>query len=250
MVQRKRSNVHEGSGVRRTAPAAHTLRFVEPSPKKDLEIVLKCDSFGSVEAVRGILTAVKVSGVAIRVISSGVGAISQSDLQMAMTGSKLVVGFNVKPVAKVDQWVKEHGAEIRLYNVIHALADDLKRIAESFVAVPEPEERITGKAKVIALFKSTHRGIILGCQITEGTLAVGKHFRIIAAMGPVYTGRIESLQIEKGSIKEAKVGQQVGIKIEDFKEGKVGDFIECFEKEKVRGTPIWKPSGNVLHFEV
>jgi len=248
MAHKRGLHVQEALDLRRPVSPVRALRSVRPNPKGRLEIVLKCDSFGTVEAVNALLAAMKVPGVEIKVINSGVGPVSKSDLLMAETGSKLVVGFNVSVMPKLEQWVKEHGAEVRLYNVIYSLADDLRKIAKSFI-IPEPEERITGKGRVIALFKSTHRGIILGCEVLEGTLTVGKDFRVITAMGPVYSGKIESLHIESDQVKEAKVGQRVGLKIEEFNRGKIGDFVECFENAGSRKTFAWRPKGDILHFE-
>jgi len=220
----------------------------DASGRIKLEIVLKCDSFASAEAVTSVLSKMKTAEVEIVVIHSGVGAVSQSDLLMALTGSRFVVGFNVGVASRLDQWVNDHGAEIRLYNVIYKLAEDLKRIALSLTH-PETEEKITGRGKVIALFKSSHKAIIIGCEVLEGAIASGKSFRLITAMGPIYTGKIESLQIERKSIKEAKTGQQVGIKLSDFNQARLGDLVECFEVVPAKKEPPWKPSGSILHFE-
>lgn len=247
-AQKKRSLVQGSIGSRRSASAAHALKAAQPAPRGELEIVLKCDSTGTVEAVRAIIGSLQLPDAEIKIIYSGVGPVSKSDLLMAMTGSKLIVGFNVPLMPKLDHWVKEHGAEVRLYKVIYSLAEDLKGIGKSFT-VSEPEERITGKAKVIALFKSSHRGIILGCEVLEGSLTAGKDFRVISAMGPVYTGKIESLHIKQDRVKEAKAGQQVGIKISDFSRGSVGDLVECFEAPGARKSSAWRPSGKVFNFE-
>ena len=216
--------------------------------KKKLEIVLKCDLSGSTEAVAAVLAKLKLPEAEIKVIHSGVGAISKPDLLMALTGSKLVVGFNVGVVPKLDQWVKDHGVEVRLYNVVYKLADDLKGIVENLVP-GEPEETVTARAKVIALFKTSHHGVILGCEVLEGALQVGKTFRIVPAMGPVYTARIESLQIEKKPVREVKQGQQAGLKVPDFNAVKIGDLIECFEAAHKK-REVWAPKGNILHLEV
>ncbi|MFP5213617.1 MAG: hypothetical protein ACLGPL_09580, partial [Acidobacteriota bacterium] len=185
--------------------------------------------------------------VDIRVIHSGVGAISKSDLLMAMTGSKLVLGFNVTVMPKLDRWVKENGVEVRLYDVVYKLADDVKAIGRSMVQ-QEPEEVVTGRARVIAIFKSSHGAVIIGCEVLQGTLAVGKSFQVVTGMGPVYTGKIEALHIETRSVKEATQGQQVGIKLKDFKQAKVGDFIECVEMRASQREASWSPSGEILHF--
>ena len=110
----------------------------------------------------------------------------------------------------------------------------------------EKGEIITGKAKVIALFKSSRKGIILGCEVLEGTLSVGKRFRIVSAMGPVYTGKIESLHIQKDRVKEAHPHQQVGLKVIGLKKASIGDLVECFEIARTSGGRIWQPTGGVF----
>jgi translation initiation factor IF-2 len=211
---------------------------------RKLEIVMKCDSMGSEEAVNLSLRKLQIPRVNVGVILSGVGDVSKSDLMMALTGSRLILGFSVGVMPKIGDLAHEQGVEIRLYNVIYHLMEDLKEIAESWVP-REEKEKTTGKAKVIALFKSDRKGIILGCEVLEGRLTVGKNFRIISPMGPLYTGKIESLQIEKDAVKEARPGQQAGIKVPDFKKARVGDLVECFEVERPAGRPPWSPSGGI-----
>ena len=213
--------------------------------RKSLAIVLKCDSVGSLEAVISSLKSLENPEVEVLPIHTGVGAISKSDLLMALNGSRLVVGFNVSLLPKMQQLSKERGVEIRLYDVIYKLTQDLNRIAKTLVRRVEEKEIITGKAKVIALFKSSRKGIILGCEVLEGTLLRGKKFRIISAMGPVYSGKIESLHIEQDAVKEAKVGQKVGLKISDFNQAKKGDLVEAYEKRKAEAGATWHPKGRV-----
>jgi translation initiation factor IF-2 len=213
--------------------------------KRSLEIALKCDSVGSLEAVVASITSMQDLAVGIHIIHSGIGSINKSDLLMANTGSRLIAGFNVDLLPKIQQVSKEQGIEIRLYDVIYKLTEDLKKTAESLIH-PGAGEKITGSAKVIELFKSSRRGIILGCEVRKGTLALGKKFRVISAMGPVYSGKIESLHIEKDTVKEAKAGQQVGLKISDFKKAKVGDLVECYETTKQEVPLTWQPRGGVF----
>jgi translation initiation factor IF-2 len=213
--------------------------------KKRLEVVLKCDSVGSLEAVISSLKSLENPEVEVLPIHTGVGAISKSDLLMSLTGSRLVVGFNVSLLPKMQQLSKEKGVEIRLYDVIYKLTQDLNRIARTLVRRVEEKEIITGKAKVIALFKSSRKGIILGCEVLEGTLLRGKKFRIISAMGPAYSGKIESLHIEQDAVKEAKAGQKVGLKVSDFNKAKKGDLVETYEKRKAEAGATWHPKGRV-----
>jgi len=216
---------------------------------KTLEVVLKCDSFGSVEAVTAVFAKLPKVPVTVKVIHAGVGEVTKSDLVMALTGSRLVLGFNVGVMPRLDLWAKEHGVEVRLYSVIYRLLEDIRHIAQSWVVKGEPEETIIGKAEVIALFKSSRGGIIIGCDVKEGMLVVGRSFRVISAMGPIYAGRIESLHIGRDAVKEAKKGRQVGIKIIGFDAAKVGDIVECFEKGQAESIQSWKSSGTIIHLD-
>lgn len=217
-------------------------------PGKTLEVVLKCDSFGTVEAISAILAKTAIPGVAIKIIFSGVGAVTKNDLLMALTGSRLVVGFDVDVMPRLEQWAKEHEVEVRLYNVVYTLSEDLKALARTFTE-PEPEEQILGRARVIALFKSSHHNIIVGCEVAEGTLTVGRNFRIISAMGPTFTSRIESLEVEKQPLKEVKTGQQCGLKVSGFTDVKIGDLVESFEPPSARKRQSWKPRGIILRLD-
>ena len=210
-----------------------------------LEIVLKCDTMGSVEAISALLANLKVSEAQIKVIHSGVGSISKQDLLMALTGSGLAIGFNVGVAPKLEQWVKDHSVEVRIYDIIYKLADDIKAIAKSMAPV-EAEEKVTGKCEVIATFKSKKGGVILGCEVVEGTVQAGKHFRVVTAMGPVHSGRIESLQVDKQPVKEARTGQQVGVQVSGSTQGNVGDFIECFDVTTPKRT-AWTARGKIVH---
>ena len=207
-----------------------------------LEIVLKCDVAGTVEAVGSSLASLHVPGVEVDIIQSGVGNITKSDVLMAQTGSRLVIGFNVAAMPKLEPHIKVHGVEVRLYETIYTITEDIKKIANNLKA-REPEEIITGRAKVIATFS---KGAIIGCEVTEGNLELGKNFRVITAMGPAYSAKITSLQIERKNVKLAKIGQQVGIKISDWKKAKVGDLIECFETVNPSGGGPWRPRSGVF----
>jgi translation initiation factor IF-2 len=210
-----------------------------------LEIVLKCDVVGTVEAVSSSLLKLNIPDVDIQIIQSGVGNITQSDVLMAQTGSRLVIGFNVDTMAKLDQHIKEHGVEVRLYDTIYTIIKDIKKIATNLKA-KQPEEVISGKAKIIATFKVTRKDIIIGCEVLEGAIELGKNFRIITAMGPAYSGKITSLQIERKNVKAGKPGQQVGIKISDWKKARVDDLIECFEIVQPTGGGPWRPKSRIF----
>jgi translation initiation factor IF-2 len=223
------------------------MKSEEDKEKKKLEVVVKCDVAGTVEAVKASLEAIAVPGAEVAVIQAGVGQISKSDVLMAQTGSKLLIGFNVDVVSKLQSEVMNYGVEIRLYDTIYQLTEDVRKIAGNLVS-KEPEEKITAKAKVIATFKGGHKGIILGCEVLEGALELGKDFRVITAMGPAYFGKIGSLKIEKNAVKIAKPGQQVGLNIPGWKKGKIGDWVECWEIVYPEGNGPWKPRSGIFRF--
>ena len=210
-----------------------------------LEIVLKCDVAGTAEAIGASLSEIKVPGVQIDLIQIGVGKVTKSDVLMARTGSKLVIGFNIDIMPKLKQEIKEFGVEVRLYDTIYKLTDDIRKIAQSFNITP-PEEKITGKAKIIATFKPGPKGMVIGCEVLEGAIELGKEFRVISAMGPAYFGKITSLQIEKQNVKSGKPGQQVGIKLVGWNKARVDDLVECFESLKSKAGGRWKPRSGVV----
>jgi len=211
-----------------------------------LEIVLKCDSIGSLEAVTTAISQMGLPESEIAVIRSGVGSVTKSDVLMAETASRLILGFQVAVMPDIEKLLREYRIEVRLYHVIYQLTADIRAIAETLVP-PVSEEQIIGSAKVIALFKSVRRGIILGCEVTGGFFALGQHFRIISAMGPVYSGIVESLHIGDKAVQKAVSGQQVGIKIAGFNKAKTGDLVESFRLQRAEKAGTWEPTGGIIN---
>lgn len=211
-----------------------------------LSLVVKGDTIGCEEAVSTLLLTGTVPGVRVEILHKGVGDICKSDVLAAAAASRLVIGFNVGVLPRVAELSKEHDVEIRLYSLIYRLQEDITAIAETLLPRPATEE-ILGSARVIALFKGSRKGIILGCQVEQGRLQVGDRFRVIAAMGPVYEGAITSLHIERDAVNKAMAGQQVGLKIEDFKTAKIGDRVEAYRRESSASKGKWVPSGRIVH---
>jgi len=214
--------------------------------KNHLEIVLKCDTSGCSEAIISSINSISHPAVKVNIISSGLGSINKSDIFMAETGSRLIIGFNVGYTPHVDKLASEHNVEIRLYDVIYRLIEDIESIVASLVP-QKYSEQIIGSAKVIALFKSSRKGIILGCEVTAGKLTLQQPFRIVGAMGIRYTGIIESLHIEKDAVREATKGQQVGLKIRDFTRGRIGDFVESYQTTSIQSVKPWHPQGRIFY---
>jgi len=209
-----------------------------------LEIVLKCASAGCVDAATEAIHNIESPDVDILIIRSGVGMVSKSDVVMAETGSGLIIGFEVDVVPDLKKEVRDHNVEIRLYDVIYKMIEDIAGIAKSLVPA-SAQDQILGTAKVIALFPGSRRGVIMGCEVLNGYLAVRERFRIISAMGPVYSGTFESLHIEKDAVQKAMKGQKCGVKLKDFNKVKIGDLVESFRSQATKIIP-WKPQGGII----
>ena len=206
---------------------------------KKLEVVLKSDTVGTEEAISAELAAVKEPGAEVAIIQSGVGNVSKSDILMAITGSRLVIGFNVDITPKLQAEIAENGVEVRLYDTVYNLTEDIKSITGKMHS-KEPEEKITGSARIIATFRGSRKETIIGCEVMKGAIELGRKFRVISAMGPAYSGKISSLQVERKNVKIGKPGQQVGIKISNWNKAKIGDLVECYTIIKPAGGGIWK----------
>lgn len=212
-----------------------------------LELVVKGDTDGCEEAVCQVIADKKFVNIPLTILHKGVGDISKNDILTAATGSKLIIGFNVNVLPRLESFCREQGVEIRLYSTIYKLQEDIDKIVKS-LGPQETREEITGTGQVIALFKSTRKGIIMGCEVKQGILKIGDSFRLITGMGPIYSGTIQSLHIEKDAVNKATTGQKVGIKIENFQKAKIGDIIESYKLIIPAKSFSWKPSGKILKF--
>jgi len=229
----------------KSEPPGPALQPVDPDTPLKLEVVIKCDSAGSVEAVRAAIEAIKVPGVRIQVIQAGVGRISKKDVLMAQTGSRLILGFNVDTVPRIDMDLEARCVEIRLYEVIYNLTGDLEKIAESLFP-RGAEETVLGQGRVIAVFPAGKKGVVVGCEVTGGAFVSGKPFRLISPMGPVFTGVIGSLQVERRPVKRARAGQQAGIFVPGRKQANIDDEVECFETAETGKHSPWQPTCGIF----
>lgn len=243
MTHKSKSLHPQPKGTSHLLPTTKTL---PPRHDLTLALVIKSDTDGCEQAICELIDHNPEEGVPIEIIHKGVGDICKTDIMIAATGSKLVLGFNVNVLPRLAELCLEQNVEIRLYSIIYKLHADLQGIARSLLP-REAAEKILGRAKVVALFKSSRKGIILGCEVENGQLQRGEAFRIISAMGPVYLGKIASMHIAKDSVSKATPGQQVGIKIDDFKNVRVGDLVESYQIIYDRNTPPWRPSGKIMH---
>lgn len=201
--------------------------------EKEINVVLKCDVKGSEEAVKQSLSKINVDGVWVHVIRSGVGSITESDIVLASASNALIIGFNVRPNSKILDFAKEKNVEIRLYNIIYKVVEDMEDAIRGMLD-PEYEEVILGEAEVRQIFKFSKIGNIAGSHVLKGAIKNQSDARVVRDGVVIYTGKIGSLQREKDSVKEVKNGYDCGITIESFQDMKVGDIIETFEMVEVK----------------
>ncbi len=199
---------------------------------KEVNVVLKADVNGSSEAVRQSLEKIDVEGVKVKVIRCGVGAITESDVVLANASHAIIIGFNVRPSAKTIEIAKEYGVDIRLYNIIYKVVEDMEAAMKGMLE-PLFEEKVNGQAEVRQLFKFSKVGIIAGSHVTNGAIKSNSEARLIRDGVVIYTGKIKSLQHEKDQVKEVKKGMDCGITLENFQDVKENDVIESFELVEV-----------------
>jgi len=199
---------------------------------KELNIVLKADTQGTLEALKSSLSKLSTDKVKINIIRAGIGAISESDVMLASASNAIVVGFNVKPTPNAKNVAKEERVEIKFYDVIYQLIDDIKKAMVGLLE-PKLEEHITGIAEVRATFRIPKIGIVAGCYVKEGTINRNNKVRVIRDGVVIFTGNIASLKRFKEDVKEVAAGYECGLRIENFQDIKEGDIIEAFEIKEV-----------------
>ena len=200
---------------------------------KEIKVVLKCDVRGSEEAVKSALEKLSTDEVKIKVIRSGIGGITESDVILANASDAIVIGFNVVPSNITKDVAKEYGVEIRLYQIIYKLVEEME-LAMRGMLDPEYEEKVLGTASIKRMFKFSKVGSIAGCIVTSGIIKNKAQVRVIRDGVIIYDGIIASLQREKDTVKEVKNGLECGITIENFNDLKEGDIFEVYENVEVK----------------
>ena len=200
---------------------------------KEIKVVLKCDVRGSEEAVKSALEKLSTDEIKIKVIRSGIGGITESDVILANASDAVVIGFNVVPSNITKDVAKEYGVEIRLYQIIYKLVEEME-LAMKGMLDPEYEEKVLGTASIKRMFKFSKVGSIAGCIVTSGIIKNKAQVRVIRDGVIIYDGVIASLQREKDTVKEVKNGLECGITIENFNDLKEGDIFEVYENVEVK----------------
>ena len=195
---------------------------------KELNVIIKTDVNGSAEAVKNSLEKIEVEDVRVKVVRSSVGAITESDIVLAKASNAIIIGFNVRPNNEIKDYAKENGVEIRLYNIIYKVVEEIEAAMKGMLE-PIFEEKVIGSAEVRQIFKFSKVGIIAGSYVIDGVIKRDAKARVIRDSVVIYDGEIGSIQREKDSVKEVKKGLECGITISNFNDIKVNDVIEAYE---------------------
>jgi translation initiation factor IF-2 len=202
---------------------------------KVVPVLIKSDVHGSTEALRDALTKISNDEVKVKVISSGVGGITESDATLAAASNAAIIGFNVRADAAARAAIKESGVDIRYYSIIYEAIDDVKAAVSGLLA-PEIRENIVGLAEVKEVFSSPKLGDIAGSIVTEGFVKKSNPIRVLRENVVIYEGELESLRRFKDDVNEVRSGTECGIGVKNYNDVKVGDQIECFERIEVART--------------
>jgi translation initiation factor IF-2 len=203
--------------------------------RKEFPLVIKADVQGSVEAIVGALEKLSTDEVAARVLFSGAGAITESDVTLAEASSAVIIGFNVRAHKEAREAAEAAGIEIRYYDIIYSLVDDVKK-AMSGMLPPTLRETMLGNASILEIFKVSKVGNVAGCRVTDGTVERGANVRLIRDNVVVHQGKLSQLKRFKDDAREVLAGQECGMAFENYQDMRVGDVIECYRVESVQRT--------------
>lgn len=208
------------------------FQHIKDGEIKDLNVIIKGDVQGSVEALKGSLNKIEVEGVRVKIIHSGAGAITESDIILAAASNAIVIGFNVRPDVQAKQTAEQEKVDIRLHRVIYNVIEEIEQAMKGMLD-PEYKETVIGHAEVRNTFKVSKVGTIAGCMVTSGKIARNAEVRLIRDGIVVHEGKIDSLKRFKDDAKEVAQGYECGITLASYSDVKEGDVIEAFIMETV-----------------
>jgi translation initiation factor IF-2 len=206
--------------------------YMQEGNVKELNIVLKCDVQGSAEAIKNALSKLGEENLKVRLIHEGIGNISETDVHLAAASGAVIIGFNVKADGAAQRQAQKEGVDIRYYNIIYKLTDDLSAALTGMLE-PTYREVIDGHAEVMQTFKAGKNIVIAGCRVTDGKIVRSSQARITRKNEKVFDGKIASLRRGKDDVREVSGGYECGIVFEDYTDFEVGDIIEAYSQERV-----------------
>ena len=228
---RKRREQRQASSSRQTLD--QLLQTREAGEKRLLPLVLKTDVQGSSEAIQGALAKLGTNEVGAQILQSGVGGITESDVILAHASGAAVIGFNVRANNQARDRAKRDGVEIRYYNIIYNLVDDVKA-ALSGLLTPETREKFLGNAEILEVFNISKVGKVAGCRVTEGSVKRGAKVRLIRDNVVIHEGELSTLKRFKDEVREVQTGQECGMAFTNYQDMQKGDVIECFDVETIQ----------------
>ena len=203
--------------------------------RKEFPLVIKGDVQGSVEAIAAALEKLGTDEVGARVVHAGVGGISESDISLAEASNAAVIGFNVRAHKEARDAAERAGIEIRYYNIIYNLVDDVKAAMSGLLA-PTLRETMLGNAMILEVFDISKVGKVAGCRVTDGNVERGANVRLIRDNVVVHEGKLSTLKRFKDEVKEVAAGQECGMAFENYQDMRAGDVIECYRVEEIKRT--------------
>ncbi|MCL4486015.1 MAG: translation initiation factor IF-2 [Nitrospirae bacterium] len=208
---------------------------IEEGIIKDLNLILKVDVQGSIEPIRQAIGKLENKKVRVRFIHEGVGGIRETDVLLAQASNAVILGFNVRPEPKALALAEREKVEMKFYSVIYDAVEDIRKAMEGMLS-PTIREKFIGRAEVRQVYNITRVGMVAGCYVSEGVMQrTGTVIKLIRDGAVVYEGKMEALKRFKDDVREVAAGYECGISLENFRDIKVGDLIECFVQEKVAG---------------
>ncbi|SCY45719.1 translation initiation factor IF-2 [Microvirga guangxiensis] len=231
--KRERAAARMGSAGRTLVDMMRDLKA--GAGRKEFPLVIRADVQGSAEAIAGALEKVGNDEVAARIIQAGVGAISESDVTLAEASGAIILGFNVRAHKEARESAERAGIEIRYYNIIYDLVDDVKAAMSGLLAPTLREERL-GEAQILEVFNVSKVGKIAGCRVLDGVVQRGAHVRLIRDNVVIHEGKLAQLKRFKDDAKEVTSGQECGMAFENYQDMRAGDVIECYRVEEVKRT--------------
>jgi len=201
----------------------------------DLNLVIKADVQGSLEALRDSLTKLSSDDVRVRVVAGGVGGINESDVNLAVASKAIMIGFNVRADATARRLVEEQGVDLHYYSVIYDVIDEVKKAINGMLS-PEIKEEIIGLAEVRDVFRSSKFGAIAGCMVVDGSVRRSAPIRVLRNNVVVFEGELESLRRHKDDVSEVRAGTECGIGVKNYNDIQPRDQIEVFQRTEVART--------------
>jgi translation initiation factor IF-2 len=229
-IAQNRQRIHREQELRRKSQVSldQVSRKMAEGEFQELNLIVKADVGGSVEALSDALQKLKTSEVAVNIIHSGVGAITESDVMLARASDAVIIGFQVRPTSGAEATADQEGIDIRSYSVIYDAIEDVRDALEGLLS-PRKREETKGRAEVRETFSVPDVGTVAGCRVTEGTIHRNHQIRVVRDGVVAYEGRIESLKRFQDDVKEVQNGYECGISVENFNDIKVGDELEAYE---------------------